>query len=86
MNMDAFLGLQVKSCSVVCYSSGTNLYSDSLVDQTTPSTALDVLHAGGGSGHSGTVSVTQRNAYRWEMHITAYSVVTSVYRYSQIVH
>ena len=34
----------------------------SLVDQTTPSTALDVLHhqhTEGGSGHSGTVSVTR---------------------------
>ena len=33
----------------------------SLVNQTTPSAALDVLqhqHAEGGSGHSGTVSVT----------------------------
>ena len=53
----------------------------SLVDQTTPSAALDVLHhqhTEGGSGHSGRAFVTQRNAYNWEMHITACSVVTSV--------
>ena len=53
----------------------------SLVDQTTPSAALDVLHhqhTEGGSGHSGRVFMTQRNAYNWEIHITACSVVTSV--------
>ena len=43
----------------------------SLIDQTTPSAALDVLHhqhAEGGSGHSGRAFVTQMNAYNWEMH------------------
>ena len=54
-----------------------------LVNQTTPSAALDVLHhqhAEGGSGHSGTVFVTQWNAPGWDMGITACSVVTSVCR------
>ena len=53
----------------------------SLVDQTTPSAALDVLHhqhAKEGSGHSGRVFVTQRNAHSWEMHIIPCSMVTSV--------
>ena len=53
----------------------------SLVDQTTPSTALDVLHlqhAEGGSGHSSKTFVTQRNACGWDMYITACSVVTCV--------
>ena len=56
----------------------------SLVNQTTPSTALDVLrhhqHGEGGSGHSGTVFVTQWNAPGWDVDITACSVVTTVCR------
>ena len=43
----------------------------SLVNQTTPSAALDVLHhqhAKGGAGHCGRVFVTQRNASSWEMY------------------
>ena len=54
----------------------------SLIDQTTPSAVLGVLHqqhGKGGSGDSGPVFVTRRNAYSWEMHTTAYSVVTSVW-------
>ena len=48
----------------------------SLVDQTTPSAVLDVLS----TRREGlaTLAVTQRNAYNWEVHITACSVVTSV--------
>ena len=55
----------------------------SLVNQTTPSAALDVLHhqhAEGGSGQSGTVFMTLWNAPGWDMGITACSVVTTVCR------
>ena len=53
------------------------------MNQTTPSTALDVLHhqhAEGGSGHSGTVFVTQWNAPGWDVGLTACSVVSTVCR------
>ena len=49
----------------------------SLIDQTTPSAALDALHHQHVDGRSSRIFVTQRNAYSW---VIACSVVTNVYR------